>query len=420
MAEHKRKTEIPDDLRALRKRREAMRKRRVHAMRRRIFIVLAVTALVIAVFAVRGAKRRSAVKESAPVATSEEMDLGVSGAEVLHLSFPQLVIPDFASTYDDGAMTTVVFRQILGELYEDGYVLVDLHALVEKDSSERYHSRRISLPAGKKPLVLSERADRYNSEERGYASGLVLDASGKLANEVKDQNGIVQTGAYDVMTIVDEFVGKHPDFSYEGARGILAVTGGETVLGFTQDEKSGADQVFAALRDGGWNLASYTYGATSYGSEIGMFREDAQAWQDEVAELIGRADTILLPKSADIGGRGPYTEDNEKFSLLSGQGFRFFCVNDSENLSWMQTGDNYVRQGMHEVDSLRAFRAVIDKDMDTLRQLDLRARGARDLAADEAASGEETEANEDSSEDGASDGTEDDAVESTEETEGEI
>ena len=43
-------------------------------------------------------------------------------------------------------------------------------------------------------------------------------------------------GKYDLVPILDRFVEEHPDFSYRGAKAILALTGYNGVLGYRTDE----------------------------------------------------------------------------------------------------------------------------------------------------------------------------------------
>ncbi len=42
-------------------------------------------------------------------------------------------------------------------------------------------------------------------------------------------------GDYDLVPILDSFIKEHPDFSYHGRKGILAMTGYNGVLGYRTD-----------------------------------------------------------------------------------------------------------------------------------------------------------------------------------------
>ena len=47
----------------------------------------------------------------------------------------------------------------------------------------------------------------------------------RLKNEYIEDDGSVSTGDYDMVPLIDTFVKEHPDFSYHGRKGILAMTG---------------------------------------------------------------------------------------------------------------------------------------------------------------------------------------------------
>ena len=69
----------------------------------------------------------------------------------------------------------------------------------------------------------------------GYASRLVLDKNGEVKCEYIEDDGTVSVGNYDMVPLLDEFVKQHPDFSYHGRKGILAMTGYNGVLGYRTD-----------------------------------------------------------------------------------------------------------------------------------------------------------------------------------------
>lgn len=73
-------------------------------------------------------------------------------------------------------------------------------------------------------------------EGSGCARKILLDDRGKPVCEYMDQDGTVWIGEYDLVPILDRFVEEHPDFSYRGAKAILALTGYNGVLGYRTDE----------------------------------------------------------------------------------------------------------------------------------------------------------------------------------------
>lgn len=282
-------------------------------------------------------------------------------------------------------MTTVdEFNAIMQQMYDNDFVLVSIRDLVKTNTDENgnvtFTKGEILLPEGKKPFVLSQDDVSYYfyMTGDGYASKLIVDDKGKITNEYIKEDGSVITGSFDVVPCLNDFIEKHPDFSYRGAKGILALTGYDGVLGYRTDpdlalteeegnknakeygtfdveaEIAAAKPVVQALKDDGWEFASHSYGHISYGSSFEKMKADADKWQERVANVIGPTDIIIYPFGTDIGDWRPYSQDNEKFQYLYGQGFRYFCNVDA-NKYWVQLGSNFVRQGRINVDGFRMY-----------------------------------------------------------------
>ena len=88
------------------------------------------------------------------------------------------------------------------------------------------------LPPDKKPFVLSQDDVSYYHymDGDGMASRLVLDENGDVKAEYVEEDGTVSVGDYDLVPLLDSFIDEHPDFSYHGRKGILAMTGYNGVL----------------------------------------------------------------------------------------------------------------------------------------------------------------------------------------------
>ena len=75
--------------------------------------------------------------------------------------------------------------------------------------------------------------------EDGFASRIVIGEDGKPTCEMILEDGSIITGSFDIVPILNDFIEEHPDFSYRGAKGILALTGYEGVFGHrTNDPES--------------------------------------------------------------------------------------------------------------------------------------------------------------------------------------
>jgi hypothetical protein len=282
-------------------------------------------------------------------------------------------------------MTTIPeFEAILQQMYDRGYVLVGLHDMAEmqtqEDGTRKMVKKQILLPEGKKAFVMSEDDVCYYEymEGKGFADKMVLDENGKLKLQYTDAAGNVSIGDYDIVPILDNFVEAHPDFSYKGAKAIIAFTGYNGVLGYRTDEtydessenrdpkmkanpniaedRETVKVLMQALVDDGYELASHSWGHINFTKrELADLQRDTDRWERNVESLMpGNCDIILYPFGADIGDWHPYTTENDKFNMLKAAGFDYFCNVDS-NPVWVQYTENAVRQGRRNLDGYRLW-----------------------------------------------------------------
>ena len=295
-------------------------------------------------------------------------------------------------------MTTIdEFKKIMQQMYDKGYVLVKMHDMVEETTDDNgntvFTKGKIMLPEGKKPFVMSQDDTCYYfyMQGDGYATKLIVGEDGRPTNEYVNADGTTTTGSYDLVPVLNDFIDEHPDFSYKGAKAVLALTGYNGVLGYrtdpdlakteaegnkfaaeygtfdTEAEIAKAKPVVEALKKDGWEFASHSYGHISYGSSFEKVKEDADKWQERVANVIGPTDIIIYPFGTDIGGWQPYSSDNQKYEYLKGQGFKFYCNVDS-NPYWVQITSENVRQGRINLDGYRMYQDL-HNGADKLSQL---------------------------------------------------
>lgn len=326
--------------------------------------------------------------------------VAVNMDEVTHIFYHSLVVdPERGFAGNDSAaagfkqwMTTVdEFNKITQAMYDNGYVLVDLHDLVnqttDEDGTVHFTTNQIMLPEGKKPFVLSlDDLSYYHSYDgRGTASKMILDENGKPTCEYIQADGTTVVGAYDCVPLLDQFLEEHPDGAYHGARGTIALTGYNGILGYRTDiayktgENLTADQqawldnhpnfdwdkecaeakkVAEGMIADGWKFASHTWGHIRVGdASLESIKTDTEKWMNYVAPLIGGTDTIIFAHGQDLADWHDYSADNEKFAYLKSQGFNFFCNVDSSQY-FLQIRDNYVRQGRRNLDGFRLWNDV--------------------------------------------------------------
>ncbi|HHV13817.1 MAG TPA: polysaccharide deacetylase [Clostridiales bacterium] len=261
-------------------------------------------------------------------------------------------------------MTTIPeFNRIIDKMYRDGYVLVKMADLVKKETLEdgttRYVENPIYLRQGKKPFILSQDDVNYYSymDGDGFATRIVIGGDGKPACEMLQEDGTTTTGAFDIVPILDAFIEEHPDFSYKGAKGLLALTGYEGILGYrTNDEtsptyekdKEDVMEVVKVLKEEGWEFASHSWGHKDmYAISYELLKRDTDRWLKEVAPLIGGTDILVFPFGIDIEKTvGSYGSD--KYKYLKEQGFDVFVGVYKE--PWMQIKKDYVRMTRRPLD----------------------------------------------------------------------
>ena len=315
----------------------------------------------------------------------------VDPGKVCHLSFRSLIADTaaaFASADKDtlaaGYVTAAEFETILEKLYEGGWVLVDIHDMARIDQNGFFVSGTILLPKDKQAFVLSvEDMVYYEANARkGFADRLVLDEEGNPKSEMTRNDGTTVTGDLDVVPIVESFIRKHPDFSYKGARGIIALTGYDGILGWRtapkygdpsnkdykpayasldpEKERAEARIVAARLAELGWSFASHSWGHINMAkADLARIKDDTARWKEQVVPLIGDADIMFFDNGADIGSWRAWTaENNEKFAYLKSEGFTYYCGVDLTTIPWVQlsTSAAYLRQGRVTVNGTQLAR----------------------------------------------------------------
>ena len=312
--------------------------------------------------------------------------------DITHIFFHTLIY-DTSKAFDgdedeDGynqMMTTIgEFNGIIESMYEKGYVMVSLHDIATVNEDGTMSKGSIKLPPGKKPFVLSQDDVSYYHymDGDGFASRLVVTDDGQIKCEYIEDDGSVSVGDYDMIPLIDEFVKEHPDFSYHGRRGIIALTGYNGVLGYRTDsayktrnnlqdnqeefmnthpdfdydrEVAEAKKVAEALKAEGWEFASHTWGhrnaTTSSAEEL---KADNERWEKNVKPIVGDTDVIIFAFGADISNWEKYNMENPKFAYYKSRGYNYFCNVDS-NRYWVQLTENALRMGRRNLDGYRMY-----------------------------------------------------------------
>jgi hypothetical protein len=161
---------------------------------------------------------------------------------------------------------------------------------------------------------------------RGFADKLVLDQDGNVTTQViTPDNKTIITRDGDTIPILDDFIKAHPDFSVDGAKGLIALTGYEGILGYRTDDPTqadGAKKIVEKLKETGWKFASHSYshdevflkGAIS----LADLKTDTQNWENQIEPLVGNTDIYVGPFGQI------FKESDARRKYLISQGFKMF------------------------------------------------------------------------------------------------
>ena len=293
--------------------------------------------------------------------------------QVYHVFFHSLIVyPELAFDNDykhegyDMWMTTVSeFKNMLPEFYERDFILYSL-----KDIKA---GEKIIIPEGKKPLIISIDDVNYYDymDPDGFCDKLVVGDDGYILTNVKTPDGKVEnTKDGDVMPILDEFVKEHPDFSYRGAKGIVAVTGYEGVFGYNFIKAEGeekekltkeATKVATALKNTGWLIACHSYTHNDYFKDgnVGMddLSYDTNRFKERIFDVVLQPDIYISPFGYHLG------EGDERLKYLKNMGYDYFCP-VSNAMRTIKTEDNVIISERFNLDrfNMRTKKEFINKN----------------------------------------------------------
>ena len=265
-----------------------------------------------------------------------------------------------ANGLDDFMVTVDEFNRILDNVYEKGYILVDIGDVWSETAGEDGQPKMVRntlyLPEGKKPLVFSYDDTNYYPYmlENGLTYKLILGEDGKVWSWGLDPQGNeVVSRDLDAIPILDKFVEEHPDFSPFGAKACLSVTGYEGLLGYRtqtdstvewtaereasrQAEREAVRPIIEELKRTGWTFGSHTWGHIRLGSgNMAKIQADTQKWFDEVGSLVGETSILFYPHGERPDGND-WTQTGPAFQYLQSQGFRVFCSVGTESFSYIK------------------------------------------------------------------------------------
>lgn len=308
-----------------------------------------------------------------------------------HIFFHSLIaFPDLAyskavgdGAFDADCITPEEFKKTLEQLYDNNYMLVDIHSnyeVVNENGVKVAKDKKLMFPEGKKPLVMSVDDMVYDPKKMGLGmvDKIILDDMGNFATYTKMKDG-KEIISYDneIIPILEQFVKEHPDFSFNGAKATLAVTGWVGILGYRidrlepnrQSEIDSVKPLIQKLKDNGWSFASHSYGHRhSAQISYGLFADDTEKWHKEIEPIVGPTDVYVYPYGEKL------SVNDAKYKLLLQYGFKLICGVGSDN-AWINYG-NSIFMNRHAIDgySLRNYHNLLLPFLDTSKVFNIQER----------------------------------------------
>lgn len=243
---------------------------------------------------------------------------------------------------------------VLTSLHSRGFVLVN--PLKQLDKNGKF--RPWLLPAGKKPLVLTINGMNYDNVRMvsGSFKNLAVVNGRRVSQSIAPDGSVLVEEDAEITGLVDRFVKSNTDFSFDGARGIIALSGRKPTFGYVTTTKQmrainaelaeqqkplydvsednlklqqrQAKAVADTLKAEGWIFASAGYDIKKFDDLSSTeLKQDLDLWRETMVPVIG--DTHIF---SFLGIGAPGWED-AKLQLLKNSSYFAFIQNGSQFLA---------------------------------------------------------------------------------------
>ena len=272
--------------------------------------------------------------------------------------------------FDKDHMTSREFAALLDALYTRGYVLVRLESVLDG---------HVTVPIGKIPLVMSFDDMTYDTHGCGCVDKLVWRDGGVWDYTAGEEPQY--TRERENVTILESFIEKHPDFSYDGGRATLCVNGYNGILGYriTPDcrvsekvmerDRTEATAFVKELKNLGYSFASHTYYHKYFNStSASELRKDCRKWREYIAPVVGDTRVLCYPA-------GEHNAKSAKNKVFGEYGYDvFLCVGcHAETKYGREQGDaKFIYRKPFDGTALRLYRDMYAHLVDTREIYDVR------------------------------------------------
>lgn len=305
----------------------------------------------------------------------------------------------YAAAAFDTLLTTREFERILEQLDANDYILVDQTRLMT-DAGVPF---AIDLPEGKKPLVLVLEGLNYfaTRRETGNCWDLQLDGDGQVSGVIPGPDGsLVLDRKAEAIGILDQYVAEHPGFSFDGAKGLITLSGYEGIFGSVTDpdQLDDKNQALAALgypelqlgpadyeanrqkvqaiirqlQKTGWQFGSSTYGLINLqAASLDQVQADWSKWQAQLEPLTGPVTSLSFPNGAVLGADDPRRLflESQGIRVFSGLGATPYIVRNGNTVytdKVQVSGFSLTHPGLYRLDRFFDASQVIDREARSL------------------------------------------------------
>ncbi len=254
------------------------------------------------------------------------------------IAYPEIAFKkdnEMKKYYSADCITSIEFVAILNELYSNNYVLVKISSCFNVDKNGTAVKEKIKIPKNKKALILSFDDVNYDKKKKGLGmvDKIIVNKNGELATQTKINGKTDVRQDLEFAPILEQFIKKHPDFSIDGAKGVLNLTGYDGILGYRTGHRNNVDRdeeieqakiVINKLKICGWEFACHSYGHYHMNKiSLEKFNEEILLWKNEVEPLVGKTNVYVYPYGEwQVFENG---EICEKHKALQNAGFSLFC-----------------------------------------------------------------------------------------------
>lgn len=300
------------------------------------------------------------------------------------IAYPEKKRSDGNMIYDSECINVTEFKNLLNELYANGYCLVDIHDTFGKTAEGKlqfYES--VEVVKGKKPVMISIDDVVYDYRKRGngMVDLLALNENNDIVAGTYEKDGsITYSKDNEFVPILETFIETHPDFSTRGARMTLAMTGFAGTFGYRTDTKYTGDRqgeiqkakaVADRLKEMGYTFASHSFAHRDVNKHTEeSMGNDLERFQEEVVPIIGDVSVYVYPY-----GKLVYPKDS-RYKAAQKYGMELFCSVSHEFFQRNYEGGDTLYMQRVAVDgySLRRYKAVLAPLFDVDKVIDKKNR----------------------------------------------